>query len=66
MVSQFKKEEIRAGISAGVIRAMGAIGGVVTAAGLVFAVTMASLASITRTAIKEGGNQLDSACYWAF
>ena len=43
VVSRFK-EEIGAGINTGIIRAMGATGGVVTAAGLVFAVTMSSLA----------------------
>jgi RND superfamily putative drug exporter len=42
VVSRFK-EEIGAGIKTGIIRAMGATGGVVTAAGLVFAVTMASM-----------------------
>src|SRR5690242_17598671 len=42
VVSRFK-EEIAAGIKPGIIRAMGATGGVVTAAGHVFAVTMASM-----------------------
>jgi putative drug exporter of the RND superfamily len=42
VVSRFK-EEMGAGIKTGIIRAMGATGGVVTAAGLVFAVTMASM-----------------------
>jgi putative drug exporter of the RND superfamily len=37
------KEEIHAGLNTGIIRAMGATGGVVTAAGLVFAFTMASM-----------------------
>jgi putative drug exporter of the RND superfamily len=41
LVSRFK-EEIRAGLNTGIIRAMGGTGGVVTAAGLVFAFTMAS------------------------
>ncbi|GJO38659.1 membrane protein [Mycobacterium marinum] len=36
------KEEIGAGINTGIIRAMGGSGGVVTAAGLVFAATMSS------------------------
>jgi putative drug exporter of the RND superfamily len=38
------KEEIGAGINTGIIRAMGGTGKVVTTAGLVFAVTMASMA----------------------
>jgi RND superfamily putative drug exporter len=38
------KEEITAGIKTGIIRAMGGTGKVVTTAGLVFAVTMASMA----------------------
>ena len=37
------KEEIKAGINTGIIRAMGGTGRVVTAAGLVFAATMASM-----------------------
>lgn len=37
------KEEIRAGLNTGIIRAMGGTGKVVTAAGLVFAATMASM-----------------------
>ena len=37
------KEEIRAGINTGIIRAMGGTGKVVTAAGLVFAFTMGSM-----------------------
>jgi RND superfamily putative drug exporter len=43
LVSRFK-EEISAGINTGIIRAMGGTGGVVTAAGLVFACTMGSMA----------------------
>jgi RND superfamily putative drug exporter len=42
LVSRFK-EEIHAGLKTGYIRAMAGSGGVVTAAGLVFAVTMASM-----------------------
>ncbi|MDH6247173.1 MMPL family transporter [Mycobacterium sp. OTB74] len=42
VVSRFK-EEIGAGLRTGLIRATGAIGGVVTAAGLVFAFTMISM-----------------------
>src|ERR1700743_1746489 len=38
------KEELGAGINTGIIRAMGGTGKVVTNAGLVFAVTMASMA----------------------
>jgi putative drug exporter of the RND superfamily len=41
LVSRFK-EEIRAGIKTGIIRAMGGTGAVVTSAGLVFAFTMSS------------------------
>jgi RND superfamily putative drug exporter len=41
LVSRFK-EEIHAGLNTGIIRAMAGTGGVVTAAGLVFAFTMAS------------------------
>ncbi len=37
------KEEIPAGLKTGLIRAMGATGGVVTAAGMVFAFTMISM-----------------------
>ncbi len=57
VVSRFK-EEIRAGINTGIIRAMGATGGVVTAAGLVFAVTMASLASSDLISIGQGGTTI--------
>ncbi len=42
LVSRFK-EEIPAGIKTGIIRAMGGTGSVVTAAGVVFALTMASM-----------------------
>ncbi|MGB3285227.1 RND family transporter [Mycolicibacter algericus] len=41
LISRFK-EEIDAGLNTGIIRAMGGTGSVVTAAGLVFAATMAS------------------------
>ena len=41
LISRFK-EEIGAGLNTGIIRAMAGTGGVVTAAGLVFAATMAS------------------------
>ncbi|PQM44486.1 Siderophore exporter MmpL4 [Mycobacterium talmoniae] len=43
LVSRFK-EEIPGGLKTGIIRAMGGTGSVVTAAGLVFAFTMASMA----------------------
>ncbi len=42
MVSRLR-EEIHAGLNTGIIRAVGATGRVVTAAGLVFAFTMASM-----------------------
>ncbi|BBX97208.1 MMPL/RND family transporter [Mycobacterium lacus] len=42
LVSRFK-EEIHAGLKTGIIRSMSGTGGVVTAAGLVFAFTMASM-----------------------
>ncbi|REN98354.1 MMPL family RND transporter, partial [Mycobacterium tuberculosis] len=43
LVSRFK-QEIGAGLKTGIIRSMGGTGKVVTNAGLVFAVTMASMA----------------------
>jgi RND superfamily putative drug exporter len=43
LISRFK-EEVGAGLNTGIIRAMGGTGAVVTAAGLVFAATMASFA----------------------
>lgn len=57
VVSRFK-EEIGAGIKTGIIRAMGATGGVVTAAGLVFAVTMASMVTSDLVAIGQGGTTI--------
>lgn len=57
VVSRFK-EEIGAGIKTGIIRAMGATGGVVTAAGLVFAVTMASLVTSDLRSIGQGGTTI--------
>jgi putative drug exporter of the RND superfamily len=42
LVSRFQ-EEIHAGLKTGILRAMGGTGGVVTAAGLVFAFTMGSM-----------------------
>jgi RND superfamily putative drug exporter len=44
LVSRFQ-EEIHAGLKTGIIRSMGGTGGVVTAAGLVFAFTMGSMIS---------------------
>lgn len=57
VVSRFK-EEIHAGIKTGIIRTMGATGGVVTSAGLVFAVTMASLGTSDLTEIGQGGTTI--------
>ena len=57
VVSRFK-EEIGAGIKTGIIRAMGATGGVVTAAGVVFAVTMASMVTSDLIAIGQGGTTI--------
>ncbi len=57
VVSRFK-EEISAGINTGIIRAMAATGGVVTAAGLVFAVTMASMITSDLVAIGQGGTTI--------
>lgn len=57
VVSRFK-EEISAGINTGIIRTMGATGGVVTAAGLVFAFTMASLATSDLRSIGQGGTTI--------
>ena len=57
VVSRFK-EEVGAGINTGIIRAMGATGGVVTAAGLVFAVTMSSLALSDLLSIGQGGTTI--------
>jgi RND superfamily putative drug exporter len=57
VVSRFK-EEIGAGIKTGIIRAMGATGGVVTAAGVVFAVTMASLVTSDLRSIGQGGTTI--------
>src|SRR3984957_9130738 len=48
------KEEIAAGINTGIIRAMGGTGKVVTNAGLVFAFTMASMASSDLRIIGQG------------
>ncbi|MGV7255298.1 MMPL/RND family transporter [Mycobacterium kansasii] len=57
VVSRFK-EEIGAGLKTGIIRSMGATGGVVTAAGLVFAVTMAAMVTSELRAIGQGGTTI--------
>ncbi|MCI4676526.1 MMPL/RND family transporter [Candidatus Mycolicibacterium alkanivorans] len=54
LVSRFK-EEIGAGINTGIIRSMGSTGTVVTAAGLVFAVTMGSMISGDLFNVGQGG-----------
>jgi RND superfamily putative drug exporter len=57
LVSRFK-EEIPAGIKTGIIRAMGSTGSVVTAAGLVFAFTMASMLASDLRNIGQGGTTI--------
>ncbi|MDI3315975.1 MAG: MMPL family transporter [Mycobacterium sp.] len=57
LVSRFK-EEIGAGLKTGIIRAMGGTGGVVTAAGLVFAFTMAALVVNKLRTIGQGGSTI--------
>jgi RND superfamily putative drug exporter len=57
LVSRFK-EEIGAGLKTGIIRAMGGTGGVVTAAGLVFAFTMAALVVNQLRTIGQGGTTI--------
>jgi RND superfamily putative drug exporter len=52
------KEEIPAGINTGIIRAMGGTGSVVTAAGLVFAFTMMSMAVSTLTVVAQVGTTI--------
>ncbi|TRW82328.1 MMPL family transporter [Mycolicibacterium sp. 018/SC-01/001] len=52
------KEEITAGIGTGIIRAMGGSGSVVTAAGLVFALTMMSMAVSELTIIGQVGTTI--------
>ncbi|MDT5309760.1 MAG: putative drug exporter of the superfamily, partial [Mycobacterium sp.] len=54
LVSRFK-EEIHAGLKTGIIRSMAGTGGVVTAAGLVFAFTMASMVGSDMRAIGQFG-----------
>jgi RND superfamily putative drug exporter len=52
------KEEIHAGLNTGIIRAMGGSGSVVTAAGLVFAFTMMSMAVSELTVIGQVGTTI--------
>jgi RND superfamily putative drug exporter len=52
------KEEIHAGINTGIIRAMGGTGSVVTAAGLVFAFTMMSMAVSTLVVVAQIGSTI--------
>ena len=54
LVARFK-EEIGAGLKTGIIRAMGGTGRVVTAAGLVFAFTMASMIVSDNRAVGQVG-----------
>lgn len=57
VVSRFK-EEISAGLNTGLIRAMGATGGVVTSAGLVFAFTMMAMVSSDLISIGQIGTTI--------
>ena len=57
LVSRFK-EEIDAGLNTGIIRSMGGTGGVVTAAGLVFAFTMTSMVASDLTSIGQAGSTI--------
>jgi RND superfamily putative drug exporter len=57
VVSRFK-EEISAGLNTGLIRAMGATGGVVTSAGLVFAFTMMAMVTSDLTSIGQIGTTI--------
>jgi len=57
LVSRFK-EELHAGLKTGIIRSMGGTGGVVTAAGLVFAVTMASMLGSNLRIIAQLGSTI--------
>jgi putative drug exporter of the RND superfamily len=57
LVSRFK-EEIHAGLKTGYIRAMAGTGGVVTAAGLVFAVTMASMLGSSLRILAQMGSTI--------
>lgn len=57
LVARFK-EEIGAGLKTGIIRAMGGTGKVVTAAGLVFAFTMASMVVSENRAVGQVGTTI--------
>ncbi len=57
LVSRFQ-EEIGAGLKTGIIRSMGSTGGVVTAAGLVFAFTMASMVASDLSSIGQAGSTM--------
>jgi RND superfamily putative drug exporter len=57
LVARFK-EEIGAGLKTGIIRAMGGTGRVVTAAGLVFAFTMASMIVSDNGAVGQVGTTI--------
>jgi RND superfamily putative drug exporter len=57
LVSRFQ-EEIQAGLKTGVIRSMGETGGVVTAAGLVFAFTMMSMVASDLRSIGQAGSTI--------
>jgi RND superfamily putative drug exporter len=52
------KEELPAGVNTGIIRAMGGTGSVVTAAGLVFAFTMMSMAVSEMTVVAQIGSTI--------
>jgi putative drug exporter of the RND superfamily len=57
LVSRFQ-EEIPAGLRTGIIRSMGETGGVVTAAGLVFAFTMMSMVASDLRSIGQAGSTI--------
>jgi RND superfamily putative drug exporter len=57
LVSRFQ-EEIGAGLKTGIIRSMGSTGGVVTAAGLVFAFTMMSMIASDLSSIGQAGSTI--------
>ncbi len=57
LVSRFQ-EEIGAGLRTGIIRSMGSTGGVVTAAGLVFAFTMMSMVASDLRSIGQAGSTI--------
>jgi putative drug exporter of the RND superfamily len=57
------REEARAGLGTGIIRAFAATGGVVTTAGIVFGITMFALSSSSVLRGPRSGRQSESACY---